>query len=110
MPDIKITNMIKFCTIILLNKSPKHGYELIKELEANLGKEISASHVYPFLKDLEKNKLIEYKKVEARDKKKYFLTKKGKVFTSELLTRFNDIIDSLVESRVMKCTHCRCEI
>ncbi|MEK6922209.1 MAG: PadR family transcriptional regulator [Nanoarchaeota archaeon] len=110
MNDIKITNIVKFCTIILLHKGPKHGYELIKALEANFGKEISASHVYPFLKALEKNKLIEHKKIEARGKKKYFLTKKGKKFTNDLLTRFNDIIDSLVESRVQKCAHCRCEI
>ena len=102
--------MIKFCTIILLNKGPKHGYELIKELEANFGKGISASHIYPFLKDLEKNKLIAHKKVEARDKKKYFLTKKGKEFTNDLFFRFNDIVDSLIKSKIKKCHHCACEI
>lgn len=110
MKNIKITNMVKFCIIILLNKGPKHGYELIKELEAYFGKEISASHVYPFLKDLEKNKIIEHKKVEARDKKKYFLTKKGKEFTNDLFFRFNDVIDSLIKSKIKKCHHCACEI
>jgi|SRR3989344_2823638 len=110
MGTIKITNLIKFFTIILLSKEPKHGYELIKELEMQFGKNISASHVYPFLRLLEKNKLIEHRKIEARDKKKYFMTKKGKDFTNNLLKRFNDIIDSLVESKVRKCANCQCEI
>src|SRR3989344_1511844 len=56
MEEVKVTNLIKFCTVILLNKEPKHGYEIIKELKSQFGKEISASHVYPFLSTLEKNK------------------------------------------------------
>ena len=110
MEEVKVTNLIKFCTVILLNKEPKHGYEIIKELKSQFGKEISASHVYPFLSTLEKNKIIEHRKVGARDKKQYFMTKKGKIFTNDLLTRFNDIIDALIESKITKCSHCRCEI
>ena len=110
MSSIKITNLVKFFTIILLNRGPKHGYKIIKELETYFGKDISASHVYPFLNLLEKNKLIVNRKVEARDKKKYFITSKGRKFTKEILLRFNGIIDSLVVSKVKKCTHCRCEI
>ena len=71
MEELKITNLVKFYTLLLLNQGPKHGYELIKNLEQLFGKEISAAHVYPFLRKLEKNKLIAHKKVEKREKKKY---------------------------------------
>ena len=110
MENVKITNLIKFSTIILLNRGPKHGYEIIKDLKTQFGREISASHVYPFLKLLKKNKLIEHRKIEARDKKKYFVTKIGKGFTKDLMNRFNDIINALIESKIKKCGHCECEI
>ena len=110
MAEIKVTNLVKFYMVFLLNKSPKHGYELIKELKKCFGKEISAAHVYPFLKLLEKNRLIGHKKVEAREKKKYFITQKGRVFSKDLLSRFNDILDSMVAAKIKKCYHCNCEI
>ena len=110
MREIKVNNLIKVYTLILLNKGSKHGYEIIKELENRFGKKISASHVYPFLNLLEKNKLIAHKKVEARDKKKYFMTKKGIQFTNDILIRFNTIIESLITSKVKKCANCECEI
>jgi len=110
MEDIKVTNLIKFYTLILLNQGPKHGYELMKSLEHLFGKEISASQVYPFLSKLEKQGLIMHKKVESRDKKRYSITSKGKTFTHDLLTQFDTLIDSLVEAKVKKCAHCDCEI
>ena len=60
MTDIKINNMVKFCTLYLLANEPKHGYDLMKELEEKLGRRISASNVYPFLSNLRKNKLINH--------------------------------------------------
>lgn len=110
MENIKVGNLIKFYTVVLINKGPKYGYELIKELEHLFGKEISPAHVYPFLKILQRNKLVEVKKTGSRDKKSYFITKKGKEFTNNLLTRFNDIVTALVESKVNKCANCECEI
>lgn len=110
MAGIKINSLIKFYTLILLNKSPKHGYEIIKELEKLFGKEISAAHVYPFLNMLEKNKVIAHKKVEARDKKKYFITDKGKAFMKDLMKRCDNLVESLIISKVRKCANCECEI
>ena len=60
MAEIKITNMLKFYTLCLLATGPKHGYDLIKELEEKLGRRISASNIYPFLSILSKNKLIAF--------------------------------------------------
>lgn len=110
MVDLKINSLIKFYTLVLLNKNPKHGYEIIKELEGLFGKEISAAHIYPFLNLLEKNKIISPKKIGARDKKKYFITKKGKDFTSDLVSRFSNIVESLIDSKIKKCANCECEI
>ena len=110
MEELKVTNLVKFYTLLLLNQGPKHGYELMKNLEQLFGKEISASQVYPFLSKLEKQGLIIHKKIESRDKKKYSITSKGKAFTHELLQRFDTILDSLVESKIKKCAHCECEI
>lgn len=110
MAEIKVTNLIKLYIVIMLNKSPKHGYEMIKDLKSCFGREISAAHVYPFLKLLERNKIIVHKKVEAREKKRYFITKKGGAFTRDLLSKFNDILDSMIAAKVKKCAHCSCEI
>src|SRR3990167_3811582 len=74
MPKVKVNNMVKFCTLYLLASGPKHGYELMKELEDKLGRNISASNVYPFLDTLIKNKLIKIKKTGKREKKTYALT------------------------------------
>ena len=73
MNTVKITNLIKFYTLLFLYKHPMHGYELIKQLEICTGKKISASHVYPFLDILKKNKIIELKKEGNREKKEYNL-------------------------------------
>jgi len=110
MAEIKVTNLIKLYIVIMLNKSQKHGYEIIKDLKSCFGREISAAHVYPFLQMLEKNRLIAHKRVEARDKKKYFMTSKGRKFTLDLMARFNNIIDVSIQSKVQKCASCNCEI
>ncbi len=110
MADLKINSLIKFYTLVLLNKNPKHGYEIIKELESLFGRGISAAHVYPFLNLLEKNKIITHKKIEARDKKKYFITRKGKKFVEDLITRCDNLVESLVTYKVRKCANCDCEI
>ena len=110
MTEIKVNSLIKFYTLVLLNKGPAHGYELLKELEQHFGKHMSAAHVYPFLQLLEKNSLIDHKATEARDKKQYYLTPKGKQFTVEVLNKFNDVLDAYIESTVKVCAHCKCEI
>ena len=110
MGNIKITNLIKLYTILLLSKKPMHGYELIKELELCLLQKISASHVYPFLKILNQNKLITLKDSGKRDKKQYTLTNEGKSFANEMIDKFNIILDASIQKKVKKCAHCDCKI
>jgi|TARA_B100001964_G_C14069673_1_gene525284 DNA-binding PadR family transcriptional regulator len=110
MPEIKVTNMIKFYTLSLLATGPKHGYELMKELENKLNRKISASNVYPFLDSLIKNKLIEIKKTGNREKKIYHLTAEGKKFTKQMFNRFGDLIDIAIEPKLTTCAHCSCKV
>jgi len=110
MAGVKITNMVKFCTLYLLASRPKHGYELIKELEEKLGRKISASNVYPFLEILIKNRLIKIQKTGKREKKVYILTNEGKNFTKSMFSRFGDLIDIAIEPKLTACAHCNCKV
>ena len=109
MADIKINNMVKFYTLCLLATDPKHGYDLIKELQEKLGRRISASNVYPFLSILRKNKLIKFDKVGKRDKKTYYLTNEGKTFTKQMFSKFGDLINIAIQPRITTCP-CGCKI
>ncbi len=109
MVGIKINNIVKLYTLCLLATDPKHGYDLMKELEEKLGRSISASNVYPFLSILRKNKLIKYNKVGKRDKKIYNLTSEGRNFTKEMFTKFGDLIDIAIQPKISACP-CGCKI
>ena len=109
MADVKINNMVKFCTLYLLTTGPKHGYDLMKELEEKLGRKISASNVYPFLNILIKNKLIKIQKTGKREKKIYALTSEGKNFTNQMFNKFGDLINIAIEPRITTCP-CGCRI
>ena len=109
MVNIKINNIVKFYTLCLLATGPKHGYDLIKELEKNLERKISASNVYPFLNTLRKNKLIKYDKIGKRYKKVYKLTQEGKKFAKQMFNKFGDLINIAIEPRITACP-CGCKI
>ena len=110
MPDVKITNLIKCYTLMLLYKRPMHGYELIKELETCLSQKISSSHVYPFLKILKRNRLVAMKNYSQRDKKQYALTVDGKRFAKTMIHKLSIIVDVSLGKKVKKCAHCVCKI
>ena len=110
MAGVKVNNMIKFCTLYLLATGPKHGYELMKELEDKLGRKVSASNVYPFLDILIKNKLIKIKKTGKREKKTYILTDYGRKFPKGMFNRFGDLIDIAIEPKLTACAHCSCKV
>lgn len=109
MVTIKINNMVKFCTLYLLASGPKHGYDLMKELEEKLGRRISASNVYPFLDTLRRNKMIKFGKVGKRYKKTYYMTPEGKKFTNEMFNKFGDLINIAIQPRISTCP-CGCKI
>lgn len=110
MAEVKVTNMVKFCSLYLLASGPKHGYDLMKDLEEKMGRKISASNVYPFLDILIKNRLIRVQKTGKREKKIYVLTKEGEKFTRTLFNRFGDLIDTAIEPKLTTCAHCSCKV
>ncbi|MEK6973143.1 MAG: PadR family transcriptional regulator [archaeon] len=108
--EVNIGSILKFYTILLLNEGPKCGYALIKELSVKTGKGVSASQVYPFLKQLQKNKLITIKKEGAREKKVFVLTKKGQAFITKILSRFGDLLYIAIEPKLHICANCGCKV
>jgi len=40
--ELKVTNLVKFYTLLLLQEKQKHGYEIIKEMSAKINKKVSA--------------------------------------------------------------------
>jgi DNA-binding PadR family transcriptional regulator len=110
MESIKVNSVLKLYTLCLLNNGPKHGYEIMKELETSMDKKISASHIYPFLKTLEKKEVISCKCVEQREKKKYELTEGGKDFIDNIFGKLNGMMETLLENKITTCPHCNCKI
>ncbi len=110
MREIKITNLVKFYTLLLLSEEPKHGYEIIKKIQERIKKRTSPGEIYPFLKLLKKHGYIEIKKTGKREKKVYHLTKEGENFVKIMLNRFGDLIDIAIEPKLTVCTHCGCKV
>ena len=110
MGEVKVTNLVKLYAILLLKKRPMHGYELIGELEGCLSRSISASHVYPFLKVLQKNRLIRLKSSGKREKKQYELTAEGSRFAQNLISRFVELVKRRVTPNIVDCANCGCKI
>lgn len=110
MSHIKINSVVKLYTLCLLNNGPKHGYEIIKELETRMDRNISASHIYPFLKSLQDNEFICCKEIEEREKKRYCLTKSGEEFIEIVFNKLGSLINTVIEKRLTACPHCDCKI
>ena len=108
--EVKVTNLVKFYTLLLLSEGSKHGYEIIKEISAKIDKKVSAGEIYPFLKSLVENGHVSILKSGKRDKKVYALTREGKDFLKSLLSRFGSLIDIAIEPRLTECAHCGCNV
>jgi DNA-binding PadR family transcriptional regulator len=107
---MRVNNLVRLFTLLLLSKGPKHGYEIIKELGEKLGKKPSAGQIYPFLKSLRKKGYIESKGVGEREKRVYYLTREGEKFVEGIFLKFDSLIKFAIKSKVKKCVHCGCEI
>ncbi len=107
-----ITNLTKFYTLLLLNEGPKHGYDIMVELEKKTGKKPSAGQIYPLLKGLKEKGLVTCKAtmVGNKPRKVYTLTKEGKKTSSRFMRRFSDLVSIVLEPRLTQCTHCGCKV
>ena len=104
-----LDNISNMHILIALLGGPRHGYELMKEVETKMQKKTSPGQVYPFVKKLSKKGHV-YVKKGSRGKKTYALTPKGRIFARSVLARLDAIIEASIESKIKKCSHCECEI
>jgi DNA-binding PadR family transcriptional regulator len=110
--DIKIQNLTKFYTLVLLkSKESVTGYYVLKRLEEDLGKTASPTYVYDFLKKLKKEGYIEdVPTPKSKRAKGYRLTKKGEKFIERIFLRFDNLIEVAIQSKLKSCASCGVKI
>jgi DNA-binding PadR family transcriptional regulator len=89
---------LKFVILRLLDEKPRHGYDIIKELEARSGGRYAPSPgtVYPTLTLLED---MGYASVAVEDggKKVFHITEAGKAYLAENQSTVDDVLERLTE-------------
>ena len=89
---------LKFVILRLLDEKPRHGYEIIKELEERSGGRYAPSPgtVYPTLTLLED---MGYARVNVEEggKKVYVITDEGKAYLAEHKSTADDILERLAK-------------
>lgn len=108
MEELNISNTTKLYTLLLLETEPKHGYQIIDDLEQMTGKRPTTSHIYPFLQKLADRDYVETRK-EGR-KKVYELTDEGEEFVESQISSFSEILDAALQDKITECSHCSCKI
>lgn len=107
-----VSDFSRVYILTILYDGPAHGYEVISKFKTALGKDVSPSLVYPFLKQLEQKKLVKHtlKPVGAKKKKIFELTPEGKDFAQQLFKRFSELISVALEPSLEVCAHCGCKV
>ncbi len=107
-----VSDFSRVYILTILHEGPVHGYEIISKFKKALGKEISPSLVYPFLKLLEDEGFVKHKvkPVGAKKKKVFELTEEGKEFSTQLFKRFSELISVALEPSLETCAHCGCKV
>jgi DNA-binding PadR family transcriptional regulator len=79
--SIELLPQLSFCILLALSLSPRHGYEIIQQVEQDsLGKvKIGAGGLYVTIQKLLDQGLIEETEVDGNERRRYYqLTDKGK--------------------------------
>ncbi len=107
-----LTSLTKFYTLALLSQKPRHGYEIMREVEERIGKKPSTGQIYPLLEEFEENGLVKSKEkeVKSRTRTVYELTDKGDQIFSDVLKKFYNLIHEILDPWLEECTHCECKI
>lgn len=89
---------MRIALLMLLNKKPCHGYEMMKEVEDRTDGcwKPTAGGIYPTLQSLENAGYIEGKwDPQKRKRKIYHLTESGKLILDRALLKHNQIAESM---------------
>ncbi|MEM2178825.1 MAG: PadR family transcriptional regulator [Candidatus Methanomethylicaceae archaeon] len=110
--DEIISDFSRFYILTILYEGPCHGYIILNKFKERIGKEISPSLVYPFLKQLEEKGFIKYsiKEVGAKKKKVFELTEEGKELCKKLFKRFSALVSIAIEPSLNVCANCGCKV
>src|SRR3972149_1607214 len=108
-PDINelVSDFSRVYILTILHEGPVHGYQIISKFKKIVGKEISPSLVYPFLKQLEEKGFVNHSErlVGEKKKKVFELTAEGKEFSKQLFKRFSELIGVTLEPNIEVCAH-----
>ncbi|MHA2186322.1 MAG: PadR family transcriptional regulator, partial [Promethearchaeota archaeon] len=106
--EIKIQSITRFYILLLL-KSRKiiTGYQILKALDKNLGTTASPTSVYDFLKDLKSKGYVKDATKSVGERAKGFeLLPEGEKFVDRIFTRFNNLIEVAIQSKLHVCASC----
>lgn len=107
-----ISDFSRLYILIILYEGPCHGYSILSKFRRRVGKDISPSIVYPFLKHLEEKGLVKSSiRVVGNKRKKVFeLTDDGREVCKRLFRRFSSLISATIEPNLTVCANCDCKI
>jgi len=110
--DEFISDFSRFYILTILYEGPCHGYSIISKFKKRIGKEISPSLVYPFLRQLERKGFAKHtiKPTGAKKRKVFELTKEGKELCKRLFKRFSSLVSIAIEPSLKICANCGCKI
>ena len=110
--DNLISDFSRFYILTILYEGPVHGYSILRKFKKRVGKEVSPSLVYPFLKKLEEKGLVNHtrKPVGEKERKIFELTDKGTELCTRLFKRFANLISIAIEPSLEVCAHCGCKV
>jgi DNA-binding PadR family transcriptional regulator len=90
---------IRMGVLILLNKKPSHGYEIMKEINSRTKGfwQPTAGGVYPILRDLEKSAYIKghWETQKNRRLKVYKITQSGELILRHAILKQNEIFNNI---------------
>jgi len=90
---------IRIAVLILLNKKPHHGYEMMKAVDERTSGfwKPTAGGIYPILQDLENSGYItgEWDKETKRKRKIYQITKTGKKVLERTLEKESQLVNTI---------------
>lgn len=110
--DELISDFSRLYILTILYEGPAHGYGILSKFRKRVGKEISPSLVYPFLRKLEEKGLVKHedKPIGEKERKIFELTKEGNEFCTRLFKRFANLISIAIEPSLEVCAHCGCKV